>query len=126
MRDYHGLEVWCASRELAVRVYNITRSFPRAEIYGLTSQIRRAAISIAANIAEGSGRQSDAEMRHFLSIAHGSATELECLLELCEGLGYLHEEAMTEATATVRSVRRMLNAFIRELRSRASRPRPNG
>lgn len=126
MRDYHGLKVWSASRDLAIRIYMVTRDFPRTEVYGLTSQLRRAAVSIPANIAEGSGRRSDAEMRHFLSIAHGSATELECLLELCGGLKYLETDTVSTCTASVRSVRRMLNAFIRELKRRATRPQPNG
>lgn len=80
MGDFKDLRVWAMSRQLAASIYELTRNFPRSELYGLTSQMRRAAISIGANLAEGSGRHGDKELRRFVDIARGSATELEALL----------------------------------------------
>ena len=77
MKDFKELRVWQKAHSLALEVYQATRSFPRDEIYGLTSQIRRAAVSVGANIAEGCGRRSDGEFARFLQIARGSASELE-------------------------------------------------
>jgi four helix bundle protein len=77
MRDFRRLNVWACSHRLALRVYEASAAFPERERYGLTSQTRRAAVSIAANIAEGCGRSGDAELRRFLSIAAGSASELQ-------------------------------------------------
>ena len=81
-----GLKVWVKAHEVTLAIYQCTRNFPREEIYGLTSQMRRAAASIAANIAEGCGRRSDAELHRFLQIARGSARELEYHLLLARDL----------------------------------------
>ncbi len=89
MKDFKSLKVWHKAHQLTLLVYALTRTFPREEMYGLTSQIRRAAASIPANIAEGSGRRSDGELRRFLQIARGSASELEYHLLLARDLGFL-------------------------------------
>ncbi len=89
MQDFHTLKVWEKAHQLTLDVYHATVAFPKEEIYGLTSQIRRASSSIAANIAEGCGRGSNAEFRQFLQVAMGSACELEYHLLLARDLHYL-------------------------------------
>ena len=116
MQDFKKLAVWKRSHELTLRVYGLTSSFPREEMYGLTSQLRRAAASVPANIAEGCGRDSGAELARFLQIGLGSASELEYHLLLAYDLGMLkqsdYEEALTEVTGT----KRMLTMLIRRVR----------
>ena len=80
MQDFRGLKIWQKAHELALAVYQVTASFPREELYGLTTQMRRAGTSIAANLAEGCGRMGDAELSRFCSIALGSASELQYFL----------------------------------------------
>jgi four helix bundle protein len=89
VKDFRRLKVWERSHRLTLQVYVHTRSFPKDELYGLTAQIRRAAVSIGANIAEGCGRRGDAELGRFLQIAMGSACELEYHLLLARDLGIL-------------------------------------
>lgn len=91
MKDFKELRVWSKAHELTMLVYKLTRAFPRDEIYGLTSQVRRSAASVGANIAEGCGRHSDGEMTRFLQIARGSASETEYHLLLAKDLGLLQE-----------------------------------
>lgn len=101
MRDYTKIEAWQLADDLTVAVYECTRSFPREERYGLTSQLRRAACSVPANIAEGSARESHKEYLHFLYIARGSLTEAQYFLHLAHRLGYLpvaQHEALAEQT----------------------------
>jgi len=86
MKDFKELKVWRKAHEVTLQSYGITRRFPREELFGLTSQIRRSASSIGANIAEGCGRRSDGEMSRFLHIARGSAVELEYHLRLARDL----------------------------------------
>jgi four helix bundle protein len=89
MEDFKNLRVWAKAHELTLSVYQRTRDFPKEEMYGLTSQMRRSAASVGANIAEGCGRRSDGEMRRFLQIARGSASELEYHLLLAKDLRFL-------------------------------------
>ena len=91
MKPYERLDAWRISHGLALAVYKATRSFPKHEQYGLTSQLRRAAISITANIAEGSAKRGKREFRRFLDIALGSLAELRCLLRLSRDLQYLDD-----------------------------------
>jgi len=92
-KGYKKLLVWQNANELAYQVYSISKSFPREEIYGITSQLRRAAISIPINIVEGTGRQGKNELRQFINIALGSLAEVEYLLEFCLRLGYLNDNS---------------------------------
>ncbi len=92
MRDFKKYDVWQLSHSLTLEVYNITSNFPKEELYGLTSQIRRASASIATNISEGCGRNSDKEFNQFLNIALGSASETEYLLILSKDLNYIPNE----------------------------------
>ncbi len=112
---FQDLRVWERAYELTLSVYRVTRSFPKDEKYGLTSQLRRAASSVGANIAEGCGRRSDPEMRRFLQIARGSANEVEYHLLLARDLQFLTEDAFKELEAMVLEVQRMLAAFVQRL-----------
>lgn len=91
-KGYKKLVVWQKADELAYQVYLETKKFPKDEIFGITSQLRRAVISVPTNIVEGAGRQGKREMRQFASIALGSLAETEYLLEFCSRLNYLNEE----------------------------------
>ena len=114
MSEYQKLEAWQMAMSLAEAVYQTTRTFPKEEIYGLTSQIRRAAVSIPSNIAEGAARASTKEFMQFLHIARGSASELETQLLLAGKLGYL--SAPDNLMACLASVKRLLNGLIRSLK----------
>lgn len=120
MGDYRKLQVWERAHRLTLEVYDATRTFPKEEAYGLTSQIRRAASSVPANIAEGCGRNGDGEMARFLGIARGSVNELDYHLLLARDLGYLQLSCYEHCAAEAQVVSRMLATFIQRLRQ------PNG
>jgi four helix bundle protein len=122
MGNYRELTVWKQAHSLVLSVYQKTGSFPDRERFGLTAQVRRAAISIVSNIAEGSGRQGDREHVRFLRIARGSACELECQLLLSRDVGYLEASAWQLLDRDCQDLSRMLNALIRSLRGSAHRP----
>ncbi len=115
MKDFKELRVWSTAHELTVSVYVITRTFPKDEMYGLTSQVRRSAASIGANIAEGCGRRSDGELCRFLQIARGSASETEYHLLLAKDLGLLSESDFRKAEQKVLEVQRMLTALLQKV-----------
>ena len=115
-RDFKGLQVWQKSHELTTRVYKATMGFPRSEVYGLTSQIRRSAVSIPSNIAEGCGRGGEVELARFFQIAMGSASELEYQLILARDLEYLTREEHDELSSKVIEIKRMLTAYAQRLR----------
>jgi four helix bundle protein len=115
VQDYRNLEVWKYSHHLVLEVYRATKAYPKDEVYGLTSQTRRAASSIPANIAEGCGRNSDGDFRRFLQIALGSAMELDYHLLLARDLGYIDEQIQAGLADRIDRVRRMLGAFIKRL-----------
>jgi four helix bundle protein len=117
MRDFKKLQVWQKSHRLVLEVYGASGAFPESERFGLTSQMRRAAVSIAANLAEGYGRHTDREFLRFVHISSGSATELEYHLLLASDLGYLAEDTQQNLTERVVEVQRMLAGLIRRLRS---------
>ena len=117
MKDFKELRVWQRSHGLGLRVYKITENFPAEEVYGLRSQIRRAATSIPTNIAEGCGRNTDIELARFLEIAMGSASELEYLLLLSKDLDFLTQSEYDRCTAEVVEIKQMLATFIKKLRS---------
>jgi four helix bundle protein len=115
MEDFKNLKVWVKAHQLTLAVYQSTRKFPRDEIYGLTSQIRRASASIGANIAEGCGRRSDPEMKRFVQIARGSASELEYHLLLARDLQFLTVEEFKELELKTFEIQRMLAALTQRL-----------
>ena len=115
MRNYRDLKVWSRAHELTISVYSETRAFPRDEIYGLTSQIRRACISIEANLAEGCGRRGDPELARFVRISMGSASELDCHFLLARDLGFLGTETHLHLSEQLEEVRRMLTDFLQSI-----------
>ncbi len=115
MRDFRNLKVWQNAHNLTLAVYRASRTFPREELYGLTSQIRRSCGSIATNIAEGCGRTGPAELSRFLQIAMGSASELEYQLMLTRDLKFLSVADHDKLANEVTEVKRMLTMFIRKL-----------
>jgi len=117
MQNFQNLRVWRSAHEIAVNVYELTASFPRQEQFGLVSQIRRAATSIPANIAEGCGRGSDADFARLLQIAAGSASELEYHLLLSRDLKILVERDYQTLIARLGETRKMLSALIQKLQS---------
>lgn len=117
MRDFRKLQVWEKAHALTLAVYRATAGFPRDELYGLTSQIRRATSSIPANIAEGCGRNGENEFRHFLEIAMGSASELEYHLLLAHDLNFMNEADYSILAPQVIEVKRMLSGMILKLKA---------
>jgi four helix bundle protein len=116
MKDFRTLKVWEKAHRLVLSVYKATDGFPKHELYGLTSQIQRAAVSIPTNIAEGCGKDSDAELKRFCVIAMGSASEVEYLLILAKDLSYLSKPVFQSLTVELVETRKMLNAFIQKLK----------
>jgi len=114
-QSYRDLIVWQRARELTHVAYELTRPFPVSERFGLTSQIRRAAVSVSVNLAEGWGRGTRGELRHFSAISRGSLYELESLLDLAEDLGYLAAEATQRARTLIDEVSRMLTGLRKSL-----------
>ena len=121
MRDFRDLKVWLKSHLMTLAVYKATRDFPKDELFGLPSQIRRSCASIAANIAEGCGRSSEAELARFLEIAMGSASELEDHLLLSLDLNLLTEPEHEKLNTSVVEVKQMLTSFIKKLRAESDR-----
>jgi four helix bundle protein len=117
VRDFRELKVWWKGHELALELYRATAGFPREEIYGLTSQVRRSAVSVPANIAEGCGRGGDAELARFMRISMCSASELEYHLLLARDLEYLEPQEYERLTERTKEVKRMLAPFINRLKS---------
>ena len=115
MKDFRMLKVWEKAHELTLSIYKLTRSFPKEELYGITSQMRRAVTSIAANIAEGCGRSGEGEFHRFLNIAMGSAVELEYFLLLSKDLELFSREHYDVRNDQIVEVQRMLGSLIRRV-----------
>ena len=122
MQDYRKLKVWQKSHSLVLRIYNATCTFPEPERYGLTSQMRRAAVSVPANIAEGCARSGRVEFRQFLHISAGSASELDYLLLLGRDLHFLTEKQHEALYSSLYEVRRMLTGLIERLSTNNTNP----
>lgn len=120
MPDFMNLRVWQAAHALTLDLYRVTSDYPKHELYGLTSQSRRAAASIPANIAEGSGRDSDADYARFVRLATGSANELEYHLLLAKDLGFVDSETWSALTNSLKSVRRRLVRLSQTLKNAAA------
>ena len=116
MSDYRKLEVWKKSRALATAVYRVTERFPKSEMFGLTSQIRRAAVSIVLNIAEGNGRWTMRDQSSFLVDARASAHEVEAVLYIAEDLKYVTADAAEQLRQSTNEIGRMLNGLLRYYR----------
>jgi four helix bundle protein len=117
MKDFRKQKVWQKGHNLTLALYQATAGFPKEERYGLTTQIRRAGSSIPANIAEGCGRDGDAELARFLQIAKGSASELEYHLLLAHDLGFLNDVNYEQLSKKTTELKQMLTSFIKKLKA---------
>jgi four helix bundle protein len=118
MGDFRDLEVWKRSYALTLGIYKATREFPTSELYGITSQLRRAAVSVASSLAEGSGRAGDPDFARFAKIARGSVCEVQCQLMLAADLAYGDRETLAALEREAREINLMLRGLIRFLQSR--------
>jgi four helix bundle protein len=117
VRDFRKQKVWEKSHLLTLEIYKVTERFPREEVYGLTGQIRRACASIPANIAEGCGKDGDADFARFLQISRGSASELEYHLLLARDLGFLSSDDYQRLSKETNELKQMLTNFIKKLKA---------
>lgn len=108
MHNYKELKVWQQAMDIATEIYRITALFPAEERYGLQSQIRRSAVSVASNIAEGAGRNSDGEFKQFLGIAYGSAYELEMQLLISRNLAFIADKDINQVVVKLETVQKMI------------------
>ncbi|SRR5690606_1642743 len=115
MQDFRNLQVWKAAHAVTLDIYRMTQEFPQEERYGLTSQVRRSAVSIPSNIAEGCGRGSDADFARFVQIAMGSASELEYQILLADDLAFMHSAESQTLIEKVQRVKRMLIGLHKKL-----------
>ena len=115
MRPHENLDMWKKAVELSLLIYNLTQKFPNSELYGLTSQLRRAAVSVPANIAEGAARQTKTEFKQFLFIARGSLSELATELHIAAKLGYITIETAQAPEKLCDDIGAMLTAMIKKL-----------
>jgi len=115
MKTHKDLLVWQKSMELVTEIYKVTKEFPKEEIYGITSQIRRSAISVPSNIAEGAGRKSTKEFKQFLFIALGSLSELETQVIIAKNLNYIDEETNVKINNEIVTLIKMIASLIRSV-----------
>ena len=124
IQDYRDLVVWQKAMEVAKQVYLLVKGLPKEEIYALSDQMRRAAVSIPSNIAEGNARNSDKEYAQFLSIARGSKAELETQLLLCKEIGYLTQTEIQPLLVLLKEIGKMISVMIRKLQNSSLLPLP--
>jgi four helix bundle protein len=124
LKNYKDLKVWQKSYELCLEIYRITAKFPKEEIYGLTSQIRRSAVSILSNIAEGYGRKTTADYIRMLYISYGSVCELETQILLAGDLDLIEKGELGTLKEDIAEIERMLKALIKSLENKPLNPRP--
>lgn len=122
VKNYRDLEVWQKAMDLVVECYKVAERFPKTELYGLTSQLRRAAVSIPANIAEGHGRSHTKEFLNHLSIAYGSLMELETHVQIASRLHYVDDLSLDALMARTAEIARMLNGLIQALNRKLNPP----
>ncbi len=116
MRDFRSIKAWHKAHQLTLDIYKMTEAFPDSERYGLISQMRRASASIPTNIAEGCGRQSNAELVRFMHISTGSASELEYQLLLAKDLEFLNPAQHSQLTTKTIEIKKMISSFIKTIR----------
>ncbi len=115
MRNFMQLEFWHRGHQLTLKIYKATQSFPKEEMFGLTSQMRRAAMSIPSNIAEGCGREINAELKRFLAIAAGSSSELQYQILLSKDLSHIGEELYRELNEEIVAIRKLIFKYSEKL-----------
>ena len=125
IQDYRDLVVWQKAMEVAKQVYLLVKGLPKEEIYALSNQMRRAAVSIPSNIAEGNARNSAKEYAQFLSIARGSKAELETQLLLCKEIGYLTQTEIQPLLVLLKEIGKMISVMIRKLQNSSLLPLPS-
>ncbi len=125
MKEFRNIKAWHRAHGLTLQVYKITESFPKEELYGLTSQLRRAIISVPTNIAEGCGRGTDPELARFIGIAAGSASEVDYLLLLAKELSYLGKESYRDLFDELTTVRKMLTSLNKTIRQSINNKKAN-
>ena len=121
-RNHKDLKVWQQAMEVAKITYKLTKQFPKEELFGLTSQMQRAAVSIPSNIAEGNGRDSNQEFERFLKISTGSACELQTQAELALSFGYISENDLTSLNSLIESTLKMIYALRKTLNTKHQTP----
>jgi four helix bundle protein len=124
VKSFRDLLVWQRAIQLSVAIYRLTQGFPREELYGLSSQIRRASVSVPSNIAEGHGRLNTGEYRQFLGIARGSNFELQTQLEIARALGFGKSELLDEAEGLSHEVGKMIHGILEGIKDKDSVQRP--
>jgi four helix bundle protein len=115
MRNYRDLQVWTKAHTLTLDLYQLSRQFPREELYGMVTQLRRAACSIGANLAEGCGRRTQAELARFTRIAMGSASELDYHLLLSRDLGFVKNDDYQRVSTLLEEIRKMLTSLLNSI-----------
>lgn len=115
MNNFRKLNIWSDSIELATGIYNVTKQYPKSEMYGITSQIRRSVVSISSNIAEGAGRQSQKEFVQFLNIAKGSCYELETQLLISKNINFLTDKDFKNLESKLVKIEKMIYALVKKL-----------
>lgn len=115
MNNFRKLKIWDRSVELATVIYDITKKYPKVEMYGIVSQMRRSVVSISSNIAEGAGRQSIKEFKRFLNIAKGSSYELETQLTISKNLGFIPQDRFDEIIVKITELHKMIHSLIKTL-----------
>lgn len=118
MRNFRNYDIWKNGMDIADKVYSITDHFPKYETYGLSDQLRRAAVSIPSNVAEGSSRNSEAEFTHFLEYSIGSCFEIETQLEIARRREYISGELFSEMLLAIQTEEKQLNQFISKLKNK--------
>jgi four helix bundle protein len=116
MKTHKDLLVWQKSIDLVTEIYKITKGFPKEEIYGITSQIRRSSVSVPSNIAEGAGRKSDKEFKQFLFIALGSLSELETQIIIAKNLEYINQDINDKIIIDIIALIKMISSFIKTIK----------
>lgn len=117
MKDFRTLNVWQKSHTLTLLVYKATKEFPKEELFGITSQLRRSVVSIPTNLAEGCGRGSDKDFKRFVQIAMGSASESEYLILLSKDLNYISDKEFDNLILEIQEIKKMLSSLISKLKS---------
>jgi len=117
MKDFRDIQVWNKGHKLAIEIYKLTAGFPREEIFGLSSQIRRAAFSIPTNITEGCGRGSAKELKQFLKIVMGSASEVEYQILLSYELRYMDRKTYDNSSSDIQEIKKIISSYIVKIRS---------
>ena len=121
MQNYKDLKVWSVAHEFTLNIYSVTLIFPKGEMFGLTTQVRRAAASIGANIAEGCGRNTQADLARFLQISLGSANECEYFLLLAKDLNYINSDDFESTFKQINEIKAMLISLIQKVRATTNR-----